>query len=236
MNHTQKRHRIRRIVLFLLLPILLGYGIVAYLIMPQFWLHHEQHPALDAIPTTAFNADNIRADALNVGFVGSKQKLIQTFIAAGWQPADALTFRSSVAIVGSVLLREPDPKAPVSNLYLWGRIEDLAFEQEVGKSAKQRHHVRLWQAPDMIEGQTVWIGAATFDMGVELSHTTAQITHRIDSDIDQERDKLMTDIQNTGQVQRVFQATGVGATLNGRNAGGDRYYTDGERTVAVLKP
>ena len=30
--------------------------------------------------------------------------------------------------------------------------------------------------------------------------------------------------------------TGVGLTLNGRNGGGDRYFTDGEVTIGVISP
>ena len=41
--------------------------------------------------------------------------------------------------VESVLLDRPDPTAPVSTLLLWGRKQDLAFEQEVGRSARQRN-------------------------------------------------------------------------------------------------
>ena len=64
--------------------------------------------------------------------------------AAGWDPADPLTFRSSVRIVVDTVLRKPDDEAPVSNLYLFGRKEDLAFEKPVGGSPKERHHVRFW--------------------------------------------------------------------------------------------
>ena len=38
------------------------------------------------------------------------------------------------------------------------------------------------------------------------------------------------------ELTRTFQVTGVGATLNGRNGGGDRYYTDGELTIGVISP
>jgi hypothetical protein len=74
----------------------------------------------------------------------------------------------------------------------------------------------------------------TFDRSVGLSHRTGQITHHIGPDIDSERDGLMADLRRAGRLTELFQVTGVGATLLGRNGGGDRYDTDGELTVGVL--
>ena len=76
---------------------------------------------------------------------------------AGWDAADPVTRASSIAIARSVLLGRPDSTAPVSPLYVFGRAQDVAFEREVGRSASRRHHVRLWQAPDLrIAGRPVW--------------------------------------------------------------------------------
>ena len=74
----------------------------------------------------------------------------------------------------------------------------------------------------------------TYDRSVGLSHRTGQITHHIGADIDAERDGLFADLGRGGWLTEEFQVTGVGATLLGRNGGGDRYYTDGELTIGVL--
>lgn len=101
--------------------------------------------------------------------------------------------------------------------------------------ATQRHHVRLWRSDEFgLGGRPLWIGAATFDRGVGVSHYTGEITHHIAPDIDDERDDLMNNLAGAGQVEREFQVTGVGATLSGRNGGGDRYFTDGELTVGII--
>ncbi len=65
--------------------------------------------------------------------------------AAGWYPADPITLKSSIEIVGSVLLDRPYRDAPVSNLYYLGRREDLAYEKPIGASADRRNHVRYWK-------------------------------------------------------------------------------------------
>ena len=44
----------------------------------------------------------------------------------------------------------------------------------------------------------------------------------------------LSDSGGDGWLTEEFQVTGVGATLLGRNGGGDRYFTDGELTIGVL--
>ncbi|HKF94490.1 MAG TPA: LssY C-terminal domain-containing protein [Gammaproteobacteria bacterium] len=211
------------------------YGVCAYAIAPRLWRHYEHNPGLAGLAKTTTTAAGIPADPLNVGFTGTQDELVRALIAADWSPADPITLRTSLGIVTSVLLRRADPTAPVSSLYLLGRKQDLAFEREAGRSARQRHHVRIWKSSERSkDGRPFWIGAATFDRGVGLSHDTGQITHHIAPDIDHERAILIANVQHTGQVLRVYQVTGVGPTLIGRNGSGDWYYTDGELSVAVL--
>jgi hypothetical protein len=108
--------------------------------------------------------------------------------AIAWFPADPIPFRSSIRIAVDCVFRKPDESAPVSNLYLFGRSQDLAFEQPVGNSPRQRHHVRFWRSDRPVDARPVWFGSATFDERVGLSHTTAQVTHHIAPDVDAERD------------------------------------------------
>ena len=217
--------------------ILATYLLIAYVALPLFWREREKHrhPALAALPKVTYNADGIPGDPLNVGLVGHREQLVRAMLAAGWRPADPITFESSIKIAESVLFDRPDPDAPVSNLYAFGRKQDLAFEQEVGSSADRRHHVRWWQSKELdADGRPLWIGDATFDIAAGLSHLTGQITHHIAPDVDAQRDQLMADLRKAGQLQGQYQVMGVGPTQDGRNAGGDRYYTDGMLSVGVL--
>ncbi len=219
----------------ILAVLLLLYWLLSYVVLPALWRHYEHHPKLQDTPKTTETAENIPGDPLNLALVGTKAEVVQALLAIGWYPADPITFRTSIAIAESVLLNRPYPCAPVSNLYLWGRKQDLAFELPVGKSTRQRHHVRFWQSNELgIDGRSLWMGAATFDLSVGLNHFTGQITHHIAPDVDTERDQLLLDLKGAGQLVQVYQVTGVGATLQGRNGGGDWYYTDGELTVGVL--
>jgi hypothetical protein len=138
-------------------------------------------------------------------------------------------------IIGSVVLHRAYHDAPVSPLFFDGRREDLAFEKPDGVSADRRQHVRLWQViADGVEGRPVWLGSASFDRGVGLSHDTGQVTHHISPDVDAERDRLIDDLKNAHMVVTVEQWQGIGPTLNGRNGEGDPYHTDGEIWAATL--
>jgi hypothetical protein len=118
---------------------------------------------------------------------------------------------------------------------VFGRKQDLAFEKPVGNSASHRHHVRFWKSTEYRRGDLpLWIGAVTYDLSVGVSHRTGQITHHIGADIDAERAELIGDLGKNGWLTAEFQVTGIGATLLGRNGGGDRYFTDGELTIGVL--
>jgi len=221
--------------LLILIAVPIVYFFLAYLVLPAVWKHHEHEPGLASLPMVTRTGDGIPGDALNVGLVGNKEDITRAMHAAEWYPADPITLRTSVEIIGSVVLDRPYHDAPVSPLYYQGKKEQLAFEKPDGKSADRRHHVRLWQVLEKgTDGRPVWLGSITFERGVGLSHDTGQVTHHIAPDIDAERDLLMHDLREAGMVEAFFQISGVGPTLFGRNGEGDPYYTDGEIDFARL--
>src|ERR1700761_1155111 len=228
-------HPTRRRWLLLSSGLMIVYLMLAYVVLPALWRHHEREPGLALLPMVTRTGTGIPGDALNVGLVGGQEDVFRALEAAGWFPADPVTFRTSIAIIGSVVLDRPYQEAPVSPLYFQGKKEQFAFEKPDGKSADRRHHVRFWLALEKgTAGRPVWLGAVTYDRGVGFSHYTGQVTHHIGPNIDAERDLLMRDLTTAGMVDALFQISGVGLTLFGRNGGGDPYYTDGEIDVASL--
>ena len=225
----------RRTFFSVLLAILAGYFLLAYIVLPLSWRHYEHQKKLAGLTMVTRTKQGIPGDAINIGLVGAKDDVLCAMHAAAWYPADPITLRSSLKIVGSVMLDRPYRDAPVSNLFYQGRREDLAFEKPAGKSADRRHHVRLWEVLKQgQEGRPVWLGAVTFDRDVGLSRYTGQVTHHIAPDIDVERNGLIDDLKSAKIVLAIYEVTGVGPTLNGRNGEGDRYYTDGEIKIARL--
>jgi len=214
---------------------LLAYAGLAYVLLPMAWTHYERQKGLAGLPMATRTALGIPGDPLNIGLVGAEEDVVCAVHAAGWFPADPITWRSSLKIIGSVLFDRPYPDAPVSTLFYDGRREDLAFERPDGASADRRNHVRLWKVLKRgEEGRAVWLGSATFDRDVGFNRYTGQVTHHIAPDIDAERDLLTSDLAAAGVVEAIYEVSGIGPTLDGRNGEGDAYHTDGEIKVSRL--
>jgi hypothetical protein len=231
----RRRLRATRRVAAILVAFLIVYLALAYLLAPTLWRHYEHQATLAGRPMTTATAFGAPGDALNVGLEGSREDVLCAMRAAGWRPADPVTWRSSLHIADSVLLRRAYMTAPVSPLFYDGRMQDLAFEKPSGVSPSTRHHVRFWRVLEAgDDGLPLWLGAATFDHSVGVSHYTGQVTHHVAPDIDAERDLLSADLAAAGMVQSAYWVSGVGPTLLARNGGGDPYFTDGEIAVSRL--
>jgi hypothetical protein len=214
------------------------YCVVAYGLIPAVWRRAmARHPALADAPRITRTPLGIPGDPLNIALVGTETQTMTAMLVSDWHPADPITLRSSLRIARSTVFHRPYEDAPVSNLLLWDRRQDLAFEQAVGHDARERHHVRLWRSEKLDDqGRAAWIGASTFDRKVGFSHTTGQITHHISPDVDAERDKLVADLQKAGQVEELYWIDDFQEKREGRNGGGDPYHTDGRLAVVVLRP
>ena len=219
----------------LLLVVIICYVAISYLILPATWSRIEHQPGLSKRGMVTSTAQGIPGDPINVGLIASREDVVSAFHEAGWYPADPITLRTSLEIIGSVMLDRPYKAAPVSPLFFEGRREDLAFEKPHGISADRRQHVRLWLVlASGADGAPVWLGSATFDSGVTLSRDTGQVTHKIAPNVDEERDQLIEGLNMAGVVANIYQMKGIGPTLHGRNGEGDPYYSDGEIWMARL--
>lgn len=212
------------------------YLLFAYVLMPGFWRGFvHRHPAIRDLPGITHTKTGIPGDPINVALIGTQHEVMQIMVAAKWYPADPLTMRSCLEIAGATVLKRPYETAPVSNLFLWGRKQDLAFEQPVGNNPRRRHHVRFWRSEKTdADGRPFWAGAAIYDERVEISRTTGQVTHRTDGDIDKERDYLFNDIERTGKLSQTSVVGAFHKVLTGRNGGGDRWHTDGKLFVGRI--
>jgi len=228
-SHGRRRWR-------LALYILAAWAVAAYLVVPWIWKEYFRHhaPFTDA-PRITHTGDGHPGDPLNIALVGNNQEVVHAMTAAGWYPADPITFESSVRIAVDSVLRRPDDKAPVSNLYLFGRKQDLAYEQPVDNNPRQRHHVRFWRWDRLEDGRPVWFGSVTYDERVGLSHTTGQVTHHIGPDIDAERNRLMNELEKAGWGQEIRWVDDFHQRREGRNGGGDLWRTDGRLGIVVLR-
>lgn len=195
----------------------------------------RRHPAFVDTPTIAQTAVGDPGDALNVALIGTEEQLLRALRSAGWHAADTVTLRSSLRIGLDTVFRRPYADAPVSNLFVWARKEDLAFEQPVGPDPRRRHHVRFWRSGQVDElGRPLWLGAATYDTGIGLSHRNGHITHHISPDIDGERDKLMGDLRSANFLTEAVWVEGFQPAASGRNGGGDTWRTDRRLALGII--
>ncbi|GAC1349948.1 MAG: hypothetical protein NVSMB27_27860 [Ktedonobacteraceae bacterium] len=193
----------------------------------RFYPYSFNFPAYPKITHTKSGAEG---DPLNLVFVGSKDQITRSFQQAGWLIPDPITLQTSEKIAVDSRAHRSYPTAPVSNLYVFRRVQDLDFEKPTNDVAN-RGHIRLWKTGSLIDGQLVWIGQASYDSGIELSGTNHLPTHHIAPTVDLERNAVGADLEKTGLVKEEVNAAFTPPILYARNGGGDYYASDGDVLV-----
>jgi hypothetical protein len=173
------------------------------------------------------------SDMTNLMFVGTEEQLKQAFTAAGWSAAtennSVAKFETFKAIAESRGYKE----APVSVLLLEGKPPDMVFQKQ-NNTFSQRHHLRIWRRPGNFRGQPVWVCAATHDIGIDVSPEDHTFIHKVDSQIDRERTKVVNDLLLTGMVKSVAMVDRPAVPKESANATGDKLITDGRMAVIVF--
>lgn len=136
------------------------------------------------------------ADLINVAFIGSRQELLDAFSAAGWFRAEPSGFRAFRRVYEAFDEKKGYERAPVSRLLYQGRDPELVFEKSFDTISK-RHHIRIWSA-GAFEDEQVWVGAATHDIGIGFDGKSLRFIHAIDTKLDWERSKVITDLTFAG--------------------------------------
>ncbi len=177
-------------------------------------------------------------DLVNFVIVGSQQQVTDALKAAGWIVADKTDTDAVISALEATLQKNIYVAVPMSMLYLFGRSQDFGYERaEAVMVAAQRNHFRIWQAPyKSPQGQPLWIGAGTHDIGIEKDQRSANaITHKIDQDVDNERDFIGATLQQVGQVYAMDYMTRSNPIKSTKTATGGNIQSDGRVLVIVLK-
>lgn len=202
-----------------LLAFLITYALSAYVLIPALTrvvhiFHKQKH-----LPVYSVTPDGYASDPVNIGLIGTRDELIWAMRRAGWEVADDHSLANIWREVVSSIFRVPYPTAPMSNLYLFGRKQDIGFEIQIEGRLWHRHHVRFWAAtydrrgkikPDDIHwlprknrkikdgDEVLWLGAASKDVGLALIKHNAQLTHMIHPDTNAERDLIAEQLEIEG--------------------------------------
>jgi hypothetical protein len=212
------------------------------------WTHWSPPPAITggwspqsiaaSAPMRAFLQEGrLPADVISLAVVGSSAQVSTAFRTAGWTVAVPLNLRSDFITFAKAAKGEGYNAQPVSRLVLDGRAPDRVYEK-VADTFTKRHHFRLWRWPSdsTRDGpSSIWLIAATHDTGIMFSSQLQSYTHRVDPRIDDEREKIVSDLVAANAVAAVSYVPRSiphdAATVNGRRTPA---ITDWRMAVIVL--
>lgn len=233
--------------------ILVTYVLAAYIFIPALIrlfriLFPPKH-----LPLYCVTPDGFASDPLNVGIICHRWELIATMEKAGWNLADPHSSRTVLKHLLYFIFGWDYHNAPVSNLYLFGRKHDLAFEKLV--QGTRRHHVRFWATTfdgdqplsahsihwqnrkrHVQADELLWVGAASLDIGIMPIRHNLQLTHMVHPDTNKERELIIGELKENGRINKQINVKLddpyrlVNRTWRGELT------TDGLMTVIWLKP
>jgi len=186
------------------------------------------------LPRRNNTTSGIPADLINLLLVGSPNALETAFNEAGWQQAVSLGLQSSLKTFIAAAYQKGYAEAPMSTLLLGVEPPVLKFQKQNNTFAK-RHHLRIYPSPTRWPGGEAWLGAATHDTGIGVNRTLNHWYHRIDPEVDREREKVLADLIFAGRVRRFSFVDWPGALPPLVNATGDKLISDGRLLVIWLK-
>ncbi len=191
---------------------------------------------LQQIPRRIGDLQGNPGDMVNFMILGTQEALAKTYADAGWMLADKDKKQAIFHALTATLEKDAYLAMPMSPLYLFGRVQDFGYEHaEPVQMVQQRHHLRIWKAPFQIEGQTVWVGAATHDIGFEKDQRNNGLTHKIDPEIDKEREYMGETLDATGEVAALSHVLPSDPLKEAHTATGGTFHSDGQLLVIQLR-
>ena len=200
-------------------------------------LPHVTQAMIDRLPRRVGDAEGNAGDNTNFVVIGNEKQVIETFEAAGWVKVDRSPTDAVLTGLIATLSKQSYLTLPMSELTLFGRVQDygLAHAEPIAVVA-QRHHLRLWKAPFQVDGQELWVGAATHDIGFERDQRNNKVTHKIDPAVDDEREFVGRSLDETGLVAKLSYLTPKTPSKEARTATGASFHSDGRVLVITLVP
>jgi hypothetical protein len=173
-------------------------------------------------------------DMVNFLILGSEEDMRRVFTTAGWVKVDADIKGAVLHGLVESLSKESYLNMPMSPLYLFGRPQDYGWAHaEPISVVKTRNHLRIWKAPFTVNGKMLWVGAATHDIGFERDQRNNGVTHKIDPDIDLERDYVEKTLASTGLVTQITHFLPDNSMKEAKTATGGTFHSNGQ--VLILK-
>ena len=186
----------------------------------------------DYVPRFTEDITGAQIEPISVVIVGSEADLDRAMMDAGWVSAAPLSISSGLKLILADLWNSPDPNAPGLPAFLAGLPNDKTFERAtVQNSVRERHHLHLWTTHLSDDGLAVWVGTTHLDTSANLYRGITY--HKIDPDVDRERDALVRDLARSNCVS-AEQAIDVTSPMRGQNLVHNSFFTDGKAIQILL--
>ena len=191
---------------------------------------------LDSIPRRVSDHQGNAGDMVNIFLVGTREQVVHVFTAAGWVKVDSDVQSTVISGLMDTIQKKDYLTMPMSTLYLFRRPQDYGFAHaEPVRVAMSRNHLRVWESPYSIGGRPLWCVAATHDVGFERDERNNGVTHKIDPDIDKEREYVNDTLSGTGLVSARQHITPPHPLTEARTATGGTFHSDGRILVLILQ-
>ena len=191
---------------------------------------------IDGLPRRVNDEYKNLGDMVNFVLVGSVEQVQSALEAASWHVADTDVKESALKAVLETYKKQDYLQMPMSQLMLFGRVQDFGYEQAQAYSVvASRHHFRLWKAPFTWDKQAVGVRAGTHDVGFEKDQRNGKLTHKIDPAVDGERDNIGLSLQKSGKVKSMSYYLPSDPVQDAKNATGGGYHSDGRLLVVFLQ-
>lgn len=196
--------------------------------VPEF---PELEDAAASLPVRTHDPESGRlSDPTNILFVGSESEITAAFRAAGWDSAGPLSLRSRIGYIRAAAETRGYASPPMTPLLLNETEADMCWQKGLNDLSK-RHHLRVWRQPSRWQGQELWMAAASHDIDFAYLRPGRAFTHRIDPNLDEEREKVTNDLVFTSCADRVAWVERPAAPRSAYNGTGDAFVTDGRLAV-----
>ncbi len=233
-------------ILPMFLSLMATYLISAYIFLPRVVKIILLISKKGRIPRFNRSGDGFHVDPVNIILIGTKDQLKNVFNQIGWHQADKINIKSCLKMINASVKNKPYPRAPFSNLYLFGRRQDIGFQEPIGNSPRKRHHIRFWgtnvnKIDDPLDIKfwtkkqkidlskvTVWIGSGSEDLGLTLTRFTYQLSHKVNPNVDRERKYILATLKKNKCIGNVNYYKPGTFTVG-------KYTSDGRIAVAKLK-
>jgi hypothetical protein len=186
----------------------------------------------DFLPARVLDGEGREGDMLNLVLIAQKEDLEQAFEQAGWVKVD----RSTPVIFWHMLCeRTHYTRLPMARYYVFGRVQDYSYAMpDPASILTRRHHLRIWRTDYEVDGKPVWVGAATHDVAIVIDKRRVRFDHRIDPQVDAERDFIASNLAQTLLVTRNEYMNSADPVFVAQTTRGQTYYSDSRLLLLEL--